>query len=76
MTLRDWLQAHPRGERDAALRSLAEAAGVKTAEGARHWVNGIRQVPGERVLAVEAHTGVSRYVLRPDIYGPADTAAA
>ncbi len=27
-------------------------------------------VPAERVLAVEAASGVSRYLLRPDIYGP------
>lgn len=29
-----------------------------------------RQVPAERVLEVERLTGVSRYDLRPDIYGP------
>mgnify|MGYP003611371459 CR=1 FL=1 len=29
------------------------------------------RVPAERVLAVEAATGVSRYELRPDVYGPA-----
>lgn len=28
------------------------------------------RVPGERVLAVEASTGVPRHVLRPDIYPP------
>lgn len=76
MNLRDWLDAHPRGERESALLKLAHAAGVKTVEGARHWVNGIRQIPGARVLAVEAHTGVSRHVLRPDIYGPAESSAA
>jgi DNA-binding transcriptional regulator YdaS (Cro superfamily) len=30
-----------------------------------------RRVPAERVLQVERLTGVSRYDLRPDIYGPA-----
>lgn len=29
------------------------------------------QVPAERVLDVERHTGLSRHDLRPDIYGPA-----
>jgi len=29
-----------------------------------------REVPVERVLAVEAATGVSRHSLRPDIYPP------
>ncbi len=32
-------------------------------------------VPPERVLAVEKATGVSRYDLRPDIYGPAPEAS-
>lgn len=29
------------------------------------------RVPAERCLAVEAATGVSRYALRPDVFGPA-----
>lgn len=29
------------------------------------------QIPAERCLDVEAATGISRYVLRPDVYGPA-----
>jgi len=29
------------------------------------------RVPAARVLEVERLTGVSRYVLRPDVYGPA-----
>lgn len=31
-----------------------------------------RQVPAERVLAIEKATGVSRHELRPDIYPPED----
>lgn len=33
-----------------------------------------RRVPAERVLEVEALTSISRYALRPDVYGarPAD----
>lgn len=31
------------------------------------------RVPAERVLEVEAHTGVSRHDLRADIFGPAPT---
>lgn len=27
--------------------------------------------PAERVLAIERETGVSRYALRPDVFGPA-----
>lgn len=29
------------------------------------------QVPADRVIAVEAATGISRHVLRPDVFGPA-----
>lgn len=29
-----------------------------------------KRVPAERVLAVEAFTGISRHILRPDIYPP------
>ena len=34
-----------------------------------------RQVPVERVLNVEAITGVSRHDLRPDVYGVSGVAA-
>ena len=34
-----------------------------------------RGVPAERVIAVEAATGVPRHELRPDIYPPEDQAA-
>lgn len=29
------------------------------------------KVPAEHVLAIEAATGVSRHLLRPDVFGPA-----
>lgn len=32
------------------------------------WVRRIGQLPAEHVLTVEAATGISRHVLRPDIY--------
>lgn len=34
------------------------------------------QVPADKALAVEAATGISRYDLRPDVYGPAPKAVA
>jgi DNA-binding transcriptional regulator YdaS (Cro superfamily) len=34
-----------------------------------------RQVPAARALEVEALTGISRFELRPDIYGPAPAAS-
>lgn len=30
-----------------------------------------KAVPAERVLALESISGISRYELRPDLYGPA-----
>lgn len=32
------------------------------------WLNQSKQLPAEHVLKVEAETGVSRHLLRPDIY--------
>lgn len=44
---------------------------LKVTQGAvSKWVSGRRPLAAEHVLAVEAKTGVSRYRLRPDIYGP------
>lgn len=39
------------------------------------WLHRDTQVPAERVLAIEAATGVSRHDLRPDIYPREETAA-
>lgn len=60
-------------ERDAALIRAVEAVGGyaalarklgKTRGGLWQW----KRVPAERVLAVEAATGVPRHQLRPDLY--------
>jgi TorA maturation chaperone TorD len=51
--------------------SLARAIGI-----AQPSVSNWTRVPAERVLAVEALTNVSRFVLRPDIYGDAKDIAA
>lgn len=48
---------------------LARMVGVKHPT-IHSWLRTGR-IPAERVLAVEAATGISRYQLRPDIYGPA-----
>jgi len=54
---------------------LARALGVSEPTVSRWMRRGA--IPPERVLAVEAATGISRHVLRPDIYPlPASTEAA
>lgn len=47
-------------------QALAEKCGVKY-QAIQKWLR-TKRVPAERVLAVEAATGVSRHELRPDIY--------
>lgn len=49
----------------ATMSALAEQLGL-TVQSVSQWT----RVPVERVLQVENLTGVSRYMLRPDIYGP------
>jgi len=38
------------------------------------WLKGMKPLPAEHVLKVEAETGISRHALRPDLY-PRDPAA-
>lgn len=54
----DLLRAVPGFSRD-----LAVALGITRGAVAK-W----KRVPAERVLAVEAYSGISRHLLRPDIY--------
>lgn len=49
---------------------LARALGI-TRQAVEQWKG--RGVPPEHVLAIEKITGVSRYALRPDIYGAPPT---
>ncbi len=48
---------------------LARLVGVKPPT-VHTWIKQGR-IPAERVLAVEAATGISRHTLRPDVFGPA-----
>lgn len=47
---------------------LAAALGI-TSGALSQWT----QVPADRVIAVEASTGVSRHILRPDVFGTVPT---
>ena len=55
--------------------ALARACGVKQGH-VWHWLSKSRKVPGDYVLTIEAATNgaVSRYELRPDIFGKSDSA--
>ena len=59
------LRAYLKAVRGRASR-LAESLGMHPSA-LSQWT----QVPAERALEVERHTGISRHALRPDIYGPA-----
>ena len=65
--------------RDNALKEAIDAAGgvgalAKEIAVSRQAISQWERVPGNRVLAVEKATGVSRYRLRPDLYGDAQAA--
>ena len=47
--------------------SLAKALGGLTSQAVSQW----KRIPADRVLGVEAITGISRHELRPDIFGDA-----
>jgi TorA maturation chaperone TorD len=64
--------------RDAGLEQAIKAAGgvasLARAMGiAQPSVSAWSRIPAERVLAVESLTRVHRFVLRPDLYGPAES---
>lgn len=54
--------------------ALANQVGVKQPH-IWNWLHRNGRVPAERVIAVEAATGVPRHELRPDIYPPENQAA-
>ena len=73
MDLSKWISQQT--DRVAARVAVADALGVSEMA-VRHWCNGIRRIPGERCIDVEEATNgaVTRYELRPDIFGPAHNA--
>lgn len=64
-----------RSDAKKSAEEVARSAGVTLAMWSR-WETGARQVPAERVLDIEALTGVSRHQLRPDVFGPAEQVAS
>ncbi len=48
-------------------QALADLLGLRSQGAVQNWIMRGR-IPAERVLAVEAATGVSRHDLRPDLY--------
>lgn len=61
---------------DEAVRRVGSKGRVAKRLGiSRQAVDQWEKVPAERVLALESISGVSRYQLRPDIYGPGPSEA-
>lgn len=54
--------------------AIGEAFGVSQ-QVISYWIRNEKPVAAECVLRAEAKTGVSRHVLRPDLYPPAERAA-
>ena len=75
LPLQEYLAGIDRSDRESEVQRIAAEVGVSSAA-FRHWANGTRKVPGEKVLVVEKATGVSRYSIRPDIFGPSPDEAA
>lgn len=57
------------------LTKTAAALGIDNPSVIANW-RSRRRVPAERALDVERITGISRHVLRPDIFGPKPEHAA
>lgn len=54
-------------------KALADALGVKPVQ-VHKWSRPGGQVPAGRCIAIENKTGVTRYELRPDVFGSEPTA--
>ena len=69
MTLYDYIQSFPKGQRMVARQKLAHFLGI-TDMAIRHWENGRKKISAEHVLKIEKFTEkkVKRYELRPDLY--------
>ena len=54
-------------------QKLADALGLKSQGQVTQWVTGRRPVPPKQCIPIELATGgkVTRYELRPDVFGPA-----
>jgi DNA-binding transcriptional regulator YdaS (Cro superfamily) len=62
-------------EKLGGLTKTATALGIDNPSVIANWRTRAR-VPADKVLEVEAATGISRHELRADIFGPAPDAAA
>lgn len=66
MSLRSWINTHPRHARRAAIEVVAAACGV-TPVAVAHWAAGVRGLPPRQCPSIEAATGVPCEQLLPDL---------
>ena len=55
MNLREYVEIHPREERSAVVKTLADACGI-TPGAVRHYLSGIRGIPAKHVLPLSKAT--------------------
>ena len=66
MSLKHWIESHPRNERKSAISVIAAACAVgRTA--VTHWAGGIRTLPLDHCPVIERVTGVPCEELRGDV---------
>lgn len=73
MSLRTWIDSHPRNERKSAVGAVAAACSVGKSS-VTHWASGIRKLRPEHCPAIEGLTGVKCEELCPEVTWLRDSA--
>jgi transcriptional regulator with XRE-family HTH domain len=65
MTLREFMDSVPKGQKGQTIARIAKKAGVAPSA-VRHWISGLRSPKLDYLPAIKEETGVSFKDLRPD----------